>query len=58
LRVAVECFTSITGARYHLQLAALLKDYEGRFPTTWLVVTESFSLMPGRTRFTLISGGK
>jgi predicted nucleic acid-binding protein len=34
--------------RYHLQLAALLKDYEGRFLTTWPVVAEACSFMPDR----------
>jgi predicted nucleic acid-binding protein len=34
--------------RYHAQLAALLKDYEGRFLTTWPVIAEACSFMPDR----------
>ena len=34
--------------RYHAQLAALLKDYEGRFLTTWPVIAEACSFMPYR----------
>ena len=34
--------------RFHSQLAALLKGYEGRFLTTWPVVAEACSFMPDR----------
>lgn len=34
--------------RFHSQLAALLKNYEGHFLTTWPVVTEACSFMPDR----------
>jgi predicted nucleic acid-binding protein len=32
--------------RSHAQLIAPLKDYEGRFLTTWPVVAEACSFMP------------
>lgn len=34
--------------RYHAQLTALLKGFEGRFLTTWPVVAEACSFMPDR----------
>ncbi len=34
--------------RSHAQLTALLKDYDGRFLTTWPVVAEACSFMPDR----------
>jgi predicted nucleic acid-binding protein len=34
--------------RFHSQLTALLKDYDGCFLTTWPVVTEACSFMPDR----------
>ena len=34
--------------RFHSQLTDLLKDYDGRFLTTWPVVAEACSFMPDR----------
>lgn len=34
--------------RFHSQLTDLLKNYDGRFLTTWPVVAEACSFMPDR----------
>jgi predicted nucleic acid-binding protein len=55
--------------RFHSQLTDLLKDYDGRFLTTWPVVTRVRDIwtldrdflvfrLPDRSRFALIPGGK